>query len=178
MEVLIYLVSLGYVDCANEIINQCKKDKIYPDYVFVATGSGGTQAGLVAGFYMRNISTKVIGISVLHNLETATEIVNRLTKEILVDQKHKPINYSDIIVDDNFVGAGYGIPTKKGVEAIKLLARLEALFICPVYTSKAMSGLISYIEKEDIKNSDTVLFIHTGGMPLVHTYFDKYELKD
>lgn len=168
------LGSLGYVDCANEIIAQCKKDKINPNYVFVATGSGGTQAGLVAGFHMKNMNTKVIGISVLHNKETGTEIVDRLTKEILVDKKHKTTKNPEIIVDDNFVGTGYGIPTKKGVESIKLLAKLEALFLCPVYTSKAMSGLISYIEKGDIKNSDTILFIHTGGMPLVHTYFDKY----
>lgn len=168
------LGSLGYVDCANEIIKQCEKDKINPDYIFVATGSGGTQSGLIAGFHMKNIKTKVIGISVLHNKETATEIVDRLTKEILVDKNYKSTNKAEIIVDDNFVGSGYGIPTKEGIKSIKLLARKEALFLCPVYTSKAMAGLISYIEKAQIKNSDTIVFIHTGGMPLVHTYFDKY----
>ncbi|MEE9362233.1 MAG: D-cysteine desulfhydrase family protein [Cellulophaga sp.] len=168
------LGSLGYVDCANEIIEQCDKEKINPDFVFVTTGSGGTQAGLVAGFHMKNMNTKIIGISALHNKETGTEIVDRLTKEILVDKKYKSTNNPEIIVDDNFVGDGYGIPTKKGIESIKLLAKTEALFLCPVYTSKAMSGLISYIKKGKIRDSDTVVFIHTGGMPLVHAYFDKY----
>ncbi len=169
------LGSLGYFDCANEIIEQCKSNNIKPDYIFVATGSGGTQSGLVAGFQLKSFNTKVIGVSVLHNKEAGTEIVDSLTKEILAAKEYKSTNKAEVIVDDNFVGAGYGIPTKKGIDAIKLLAKTEALFLCPVYTSKAMSGLISYIEKGDIKNSDTVLFIHTSGMPLVHTYFDKYE---
>lgn len=168
------LGSLGYVDCANEIISQCEKENINPDYIFVPTGSGGTQAGLVAGFHIKNKKTKVIGISVLHDKETGTEIVDKLTKEILVDTNYKTTKTPEIIVDDNFVGDGYGIPLKKGIESIKLLAKLEALFLCPVYTSKAMAGLISYIEKGSIKNSDTILFIHTGGMPLVHAYYDKY----
>ncbi len=170
------LGSLGYVDCSNEIIEQCKKENINLDYVFVAIGSGGTQAGLVAGFKMSDVAVKVIGISVLHNKKVATEIVERLTTEILVDKKHKPVRDINVVVDDAFVGDGYGIPTKEGVEAIKLLARTEALFLCPVYTSKAMAGLISYIKNGEIKSSDSVLFIHTGGMPLVHAYYDTYEL--
>lgn len=169
------LGSLGYVDCANEIIEQSKKEEINPDYVIVPTGSGGTQAGLVAGFHMKNIKTNVIGISVLHDKKTGTEIVNNLVKEILINKDHKLANNAEIILDDNFIGTDYGIPTKKGIQAIKLLAKTEGLFLCPVYTGKAMSGLISYIENGKINESDTVVFIHTGGMPLVHSYYDSYK---
>ncbi len=168
------LGALGYVDCANEIMDQCKEEEIIPNYVVVASGSGGTQSGLVAGFHMGNSKTKVVGISVLHNASTITTIVEELTNEILVDNNYNAIPETAVEVNDNYVGDGYGIPTTKGIDAIKLVAKTEALFLCPVYTSKAMAGLISYIEQGRIKNTDTVIFVHTGGMPLLHSYYDIY----
>jgi len=168
------LGSLGYVDCANEIIEQFKgiKEKS-PDYVITPTGSGGTMAGLVAGFAIAKTLTKVIGFSVLHKDETIKNIVNQLTNEIVesINPEH-PIK-TNFEFNINFVGDGYGIPTKKGKEAISLLAELEGLFLCPVYTSKAMAGLINYIEKNKIKKNETIIFIHTGGMPLVHAYYNQ-----
>jgi len=78
------------------------------------------------------------------------------------------------VVDDNFIGDAYGVPTKEGLSAIKLVAKLEGLFLDPVYTGKAMSGLISYIEAGKITKEDTVVFIHTGGMPLIFAYYDTF----
>lgn len=171
-----YLGSLGYVDCANEIISQFKNiSSKQPDYVIVPTGSGGTHAGLVSGFHIENLKTKILGISVLHNKETARKIVSDLTTEILSKTKNDIAGTPEIIVDDNFVGEGYGIPTQKGIEAIHLLAELEALFLCPVYTGKAMSGLVEYINEGKITAEDNVVFIHTGGTPLVYPYFDKFK---
>jgi len=168
-----YLGSLGYVDCAKEIIIQFNNiDSKLPDYVIVPTGSGGTHAGLAAGFYIENPRTKILGISVLHDKRTAQGIVSDLTSEILT--KGMITGTPEIIVDDNFVGDGYGIPTKKGIEAIHLLAELEALFLCPVYTGKAMAGLVEYINEGKITTKDTVVFLHTGGMPMVYPYYDKY----
>ncbi len=170
-----YLGSLGYVDCAKEIISQFENmDSEPPDYVIVPTGSGGTHAGLVSGFLIENVKTKTIGVSVLHNKETAQRIVSDLSTEILSKTANDTAGSPEIIVDDNFVGEGYGIPTQKGIEAIHLLAELEALFLCPVYTGKAMSGLVDYINEGKITAEDKVVFIHTGGTPLVYAYFDKF----
>jgi len=170
-----FLGSLGYVDCANEIINQFESISLEPpDYVFVPTGSGGTHAGLVSGFNMQNVKTKVMGVSVLHNKSNAQKVVQSLTTEILGKLKGKGSSQPDIMVDDQFVGAGYGIPTEKGIEAIRLVAKLEALFLCPIYTGKAMAGLIHSIREGQITAKDRVVFLHTGGTPMVYPYYDKY----
>jgi len=170
------LGSLGYVDCANEIIEQFHNiEGKSPNYVITPTGSGGTMAGLIAGFALGKTETKVIGFSVLHKDKTIENIVTELTKEI-VESHGNDHNISwDFELDTTFVGDGYGIPTDKGQKAIKSLAELEGLFLCPVYTSKAMSGLIDYINKNKITKDETVVFIHTGGMPLVHAYYDSFE---
>jgi len=170
-----YLGSLGYVDCANEIIKQFESIGLEaPEYVFVPTGSGGTHAGLVSGFYNQHVKTKVRGVSVLHNKETAQMVVGNLTTEILSQLTIREEDHPEIHVDDQFVGAGYGIPTEEGLEAIKLVARLEALFLCPIYTGKAMAGLIHAIREDQITAKDKVVFLHTGGTPMVYPYYDKY----
>lgn len=171
-----FLGSLGYLDCANEIIAQFKSLKEEtPDYIVTPTGSGGTMAGLVAGFALAKTETRVIGFSVLHKENTIENIVKTLTKEII--QKIKPSSEISLNfhVDTNFVGTSYGIPTENGKEAIHLLAELEGIFLCPVYTSKAMAGLIDYIRNNKVGKDETIVFIHTGGMPLVHAYYDQYE---
>lgn len=170
------LGSLGYLDCANEIIEQFKNlENKAPDYVVTPTGSGGTMAGLVAGFALAETETKVLGFSVLHKDKTIENIVQKLTTEIIDSIKPNSEIQADLHLDTNFVGDAYGIPTENGKRAIHLLAELEGLFLCPVYTSKAMAGLINYIEKKKIGKEKTIVFIHTGGMPLVHAYYNLYE---
>ena len=78
----------------------------------------------------------------------------------------------EVHVDDAFVGGGYGHPTPACLAAIRLLARLEALLLCPVYTGKAMAGLLHYVEAGAIRPGEHVVFVHTGGAPLVHAYQD------
>lgn len=163
---------LGYVDCANEIKRQFEElNEKVPKYIFVPTGSGGTQAGLIAGFSKNNVKTKIQGISVLHKEGNAKDIVANLTKETLEYLDGE--NNLEIYIDDSFVGQGYGIPTDECIVTIRLLARLEGLFLCPVYTAKAMTGLISHIKSGKIPKESSVLFIHTGGSPLVYAYYDK-----
>ncbi|BDD11746.1 D-cysteine desulfhydrase (plasmid) [Fulvitalea axinellae] len=162
------LGSMGYVDCANEIQNQFENiNNDGPDYVVTALGSGGTMAGLVAGF--SNTKTKVVGFSVLHKDDTVNKIVEGLAGEIL--PKGSSLDYE---INTDFVGEGYGFPTDKGIESIKLLAELEGLFLCPVYTGKAMAGLIDFTRSNRIRKGDTVVFVHTGGMPLVHGYYNRF----
>jgi 1-aminocyclopropane-1-carboxylate deaminase/D-cysteine desulfhydrase-like pyridoxal-dependent ACC family enzyme len=148
---------LGYVDCVSEIKKQCATQLIpEPDYIFTPTGSGGTQAGVIAGVKKNDMKSKVIGISVIHKKEVAEKIVSDLALETKFMGAHFN-KFDEVLVDDNFVGKGYGITTKESIETIKLLAKLEGIFLCPVYTAKAMTGLINYIKSGKIKKNDTVV---------------------
>jgi L-cysteate sulfo-lyase len=165
---------LGYIDCVEEIKKQSTKLSIsFPDYIFVPIGSGGTQAGIISGILQNDLKSKVIGISVLHNKNIAEQIVEELTSNALKYLEVESDLKEHIYVDDRFVGNGYGITTDESIETIKLLAKLEGLFLCPVYTAKAMTGLIEYIRTNKITKDETVVFIHTGGSPLIYAYYDK-----
>lgn len=169
-----WLGALGYVDCVKEITEQCIEQFInFPDYIFTASGSGGTQSGLIAGVLKHNSKSKIIGISVLHKRETAEKIVNDLTREILEFLKIDKNTNQHPMIDDTFIGKGYGITTEESIETIKLVAKLEGIFLCPVYTAKAMTGLIEYIKSGKISKEESVVFIHTGGSPLLYAYYDK-----
>lgn len=170
------LGALGYMDCANEIIAQFNNvEGKAPDYVVTTAGSGGTMAGLVAGFAIAETETKVLGISVLHKDQTIATIVAGLANEIVDTITPSAKIEPSFQLDTNFVGEAYGIPTEKGKRAIKMLAELEGLFLCPVYTGKAMAGLIDYIQTNKIKKDESIVFVLTGGMPLVYAYYDQYE---
>ncbi|MEY4553467.1 MAG: hypothetical protein RL099_1795 [Bacteroidota bacterium] len=165
---------LGYVDCVDELKKQSIELSIdFPNYIFTPIGSGGTQAGLVAGVLKNKLKTKVIGISVLHNKSIAENIVTNLTLETSKYLELEKSQNEDIFVDDRFVGKGYGITTEESIETIKLLAKLEGIFLCPVYTAKAMTGLIEYIKSGKLTKNDNVVFVHTGGSPLIYAYYDK-----
>lgn len=168
-----FLGSLGYVDCAQEILHQYKEAVGgEPSHIVVTAGSGGTMAGLVAGTYMAGAKTKVHGISVLHKDDTIHNIVDSLVAEILEKLGTSSSDIPEIHIDTNYVGKGYGLPSDQGKEAMMMTASSEALFLCPVYTGKAMSGLIGNIREGKITSGDSVVFVHTGGYPLVHAYYD------
>jgi D-cysteine desulfhydrase family pyridoxal phosphate-dependent enzyme len=164
------LGSLGYVECVEEIKEQ---SQIEADYIYAPIGSGGTQAGIIAGIVKNKMKTNVVGISVLHKTEVASKIVEDLTNETLNYLGLDKVKSEKVIIDDNFIGPGYGITTKESIETIKLLAKLEGIFLCPVYTAKAMTGLIDHVKTGKIKSNQTVIFIHTGGSPLIYAYYDK-----
>jgi D-cysteine desulfhydrase family pyridoxal phosphate-dependent enzyme len=164
------LGSLGYVECVEEIKEQ---SQIEADYIYTPIGSGGTQAGIIAGIVKNKMKTNVVGISVLHKTDVASKIVEDLTNETLNYFGLDKVKSEKVIIDDNFIGPGYGITTKESIETIKLLAKLEGIFLCPVYTAKAMTGLIDHVKTGKIKSNQTVIFIHTGGSPLIYAYYDK-----
>lgn len=169
------LGALGYFDCANEIIQQFKNiENKAPNYIITPVGSGGTMAGLVAGSAIASSETKLLGFSVLHKDYTINAKVEALANEVINAVDPNTNIKPNFQIDTSFVGDAYGIPTKKGIHAIKILAQLEGLFLCPVYTSKAMSGLLNYIANNKIKREESIVFIHTGGMPLVHAYYNQY----
>ena len=169
------LGAMGYMDCADEVLAQVREQTGQnPDVVIVPTGSCGTQAGLVAGFARHGVSTKVVGFSILKSQEDATNAVDELTKEVLQKLGDKDLSFQTH-VDDCALGDGYGQTTPESIEAIRLTARLEGIFLDPVYTGKAMAGLISQVKRGLIDSDDIVVFVHTGGLPLLFAYADAFK---
>lgn len=165
------LGTLGYVNAVSEILSQADASKIKVDYIVTATGSVGTQAGLILGAKILDSNIKTLGFSVLLPRPLVNnQIMNLIksTSELLsVDLLIEP---EDIVVQDEYLGEGYGIISKEIVEAIRLVAETEGIFIDPVYTGKAMAGLIDQIKKGRFTKKETVVFIHTGGTAALFPY--------
>ena len=162
--------ALGYANCAQEIADYCRETGQDFDWLVMGTGSTGTQAGLVAGFAAIGYDLPVMGISVRHPRERQMNAVHGLTRKTLERLGADGVPLSKILVDDGYVGEGYGIPAASTLEAIHLTARQEGILLDPVYSAKAMAGLIGMIRKGFFKPSDTVLFLHTGGATALFAY--------
>jgi 1-aminocyclopropane-1-carboxylate deaminase/D-cysteine desulfhydrase-like pyridoxal-dependent ACC family enzyme len=156
------LGALAYVHAMLELLEQIPP----PDAIVHATSSGGTQAGLVAACRLLGLRTRVVGIAAdeptagIHAQVRAN--IDGLAPWLHLEQSSLQRGTS-IEIDDRFIGAGYGIPTEASREAIELAARTEAIFLDPVYTGKAMAGLIAYVRQQRFTEGQTVLFWHTGG---------------
>jgi 1-aminocyclopropane-1-carboxylate deaminase/D-cysteine desulfhydrase-like pyridoxal-dependent ACC family enzyme len=156
------LGALGFVRAAGELAGQMPQA---PDYIFHSSSSGGTQAGLVAGCALHGLGTRVVGISADEPAAaiqaTVASIVEGIGAMLGLDG-HRLIAHP-IEADDRFVGAGYGVPSEASIEAQALLARTEALVVDHTYTAKALAGLIAWAREGRFRETDTVLFWHTGG---------------
>jgi 1-aminocyclopropane-1-carboxylate deaminase/D-cysteine desulfhydrase-like pyridoxal-dependent ACC family enzyme len=141
---------------------------VSPRAIVHATSSGGTQAGLIAGAALFGMSARVIGISADDSPATLTPVIGSLIAGMAERLGARPASAGadrEVIVDDSQVGDGYGVPTPASVEATSLVARAEGILLDPVYTAKAMAGLIAMIRDGAFRPDDTVLFWHTGGTP-------------
>ena len=160
----------GYVSCALEIAQQEAESGTRFDWLVMGTGSTGTQAGLVAGFCASGRELPVMGISVRQPRDRQIEAVHRLTNATLEKLGRPAIPSSKVIVDDGYVGEGYGIPADSTLEAIALTARFEGILLDPVYSGKGMAGLIGLVRQGFFKPTDNVLFLHTGGAAALFAY--------
>ncbi|HHY59639.1 MAG TPA: D-cysteine desulfhydrase [Clostridia bacterium] len=165
----------GYVACAQEILEQTFEKGININYVVCASGSAGTHAGLVTGFYGCNANIPVIGINVSRKKEAQEELVYNLVQRTA---KHVGVK-SEIPRDavtcfDEYVGPGYSLPTEGMKEAVNLLAKTEGILLDPVYTGKAMAGLIDLVRKGYFKKDGNILFVHTGGSPALYAYTHEF----
>jgi len=163
----------GYVACAQEIMAQTFEQGINIDYVVCASGSAGTHAGLLTGFYGCNMNVPVLGINVSREKQDQEELVYDLVKRTA---QHVGLNLEipreAVTCFDEYVGPGYSLPTPEMAEAVRLVARTEGILLDPVYTGKTMAGLIDLVKKGFFNKHDTVLFVHTGGSPALYVYQD------
>ena len=169
------LGALGYVACANEILQQSFESSVSFDRLVVASGSGGTHAGLVTGFHANSASIPITGVSTRAPKTTQENKILALaqaTGELL--GTNTPISADSVSVTDGYVGPGYSLPTEGTIEAIRLFAELEGILLDPVYTGKAAAGLIDLIRKGIIGPEENVLFVHTGGAPALYAYLDTF----
>lgn len=162
----------GYVNCMLELVAQSVEKGINIDYLVHASGSGGTQAGLVVGAKAFNSRIKVVGISTgSSSSEEQTDKVARISNETFefleIDAN---CTVEDIIVFDQYAGEDYGFMTEGKAEAIQMLAQKEGLFLDPVYTGSAMAGLIGLCRDGFFKPEDTIVFLHTGGPVALFPY--------
>jgi len=167
--------ALGYVACAEEILNQLFEKGLKIDYLACASGSAGTHSGLVTGFNGTNSNIPVIGINVSRTKEAQEEIVYDLVCKTASHLGIKGyIPRETVLCFGDYVGPGYSLPTPGMVEAVKLVARTEAILLDPVYTGKAMAGLIDLVHKGYFKKEENVLFVHTGGSPALYAYTENF----
>lgn len=169
--------SLGYVEAIGELTRQVSYHRLNPAHLYLASGSAGTHAGVAAGTLMGGHGWRVQGISVAAPEQEQREKVACLVREIgrLAGQTGL-LHCADtaIYVDDRQVGSGYGQPTEAMEEAVRLMAGLEGILLDPVYTGKAMAGLIADARCGKIKPGETVVFLHTGGSHGLFAYASSF----
>lgn len=156
--------ALGYVACAQELLWQSSQQGLRIDHIVHATGSTGTQAGLVAGLTASHSGIPVLGISVRAPKAKQEENVRALasrTRELLGVSGELPRDA--VVVNSDYVGEGYGLPTQGTLEALALFAQHEGILLDPVYSAKGAAGLVDLIRRGHFRNDENVVFIHTGG---------------
>ncbi|MFQ6087214.1 MAG: D-cysteine desulfhydrase family protein, partial [Candidatus Bathyarchaeia archaeon] len=164
--------AVGYVNAMLELINQAEETNLNINYIVHASGSGGTQAGLIIANKVLRAEIKILGMCVEPNAnqwltEKIVEIANGISKLLDLEEI---VNQKDVVLIGDYAEEGYGVLTPETVEAIRLVAQTEGILLDPVYTGKAMAGLNDLIKQEHFKKDDNVVFIHTGGTPALFAY--------
>jgi L-cysteate sulfo-lyase len=168
--------ALGYVNCAIELATQANDMGLHIDHLVHATGSAGTQAGLVAGLEGCRSHIPVLGIGVRAARPQQEENVFKLacaTADLL--GMAGSVARDRVVANCDYVGPGYGKPTEAMIEAINLTARHEGILLDPVYSGKGMAGLIDLVRKGHFKTGENVVFLHTGGSVGLFGYNDLFD---
>ena len=159
--------ALGYVGCAKELTEQLKHEPIESPILIHASASAGTQSGLIFGLQSLGENIETLGINVYHGEKENLKIRIRMVLSELCES-YQESNISNlpehlIQIDHGYLGQGYGIPSKKTIEAIQLAASLEGVAFDPVYSGKALEALIDKTILGDFDRHSDVILIHTGG---------------
>lgn len=169
--------ALGYVGCGLELLAQLSEQDLKVDHIVTATGSAGTHAGLAVGIRGGGSDLPILGIGVNAPQDVQEERVYKLAVET-AELVGAPgvVSRDDIIADCSYIGPGYGEPTESMNEAVLLLARQEGLLFDPVYSGKALAGMIDYIREGRFDAANTIVFLHTGGAAGLFAYADTLKL--
>ncbi|MGY8795549.1 MAG: D-cysteine desulfhydrase family protein, partial [Woeseiales bacterium] len=165
--------ALGYVDCALETLGQANRAGLVFDHMVHATGSAGTQAGLIVGLKASCANIPLLGIGVNAAKDAQEEKVYKLAVET-AEFVGAPgiVSREDVVANCDYVGDGYGLATDGMNEAVMLLARLEGLLFDPVYSGKGLAGMIDLIKTGYFEDTKSIVFIHTGGSAGLFGYSD------
>ena len=170
--------ALGYVNAAFELTYQANERSLRIDHFVHATGSAGTQAGLVVGMQAMNSGIPVYGVSVRAPKVKQEENVFGLCQRTLdfMGLSQSLVPRDSVVANSDYVGDGYGLPTDSMVEAVKMLANYEGILLDPVYSGKGFAGLIDLIRKGHFKKGENVVFLHTGGSVSLFAYPKTFNL--
>jgi len=164
------LGAMGYLVAFAELLEQARGQGFTPSSVVLATGSAGTQAGLLAGAKLLSPETKIVGISVAGSSEIISGYVKSITEALLREiGEPDSVSEENVIVNDDYLGEGYGILNDDIVQTLKLVARKEGVLLDPVYTGKCMNGLLD-LAGQGYFGDEEVVFLHTGGTPALFPY--------
>ena len=164
--------ALGYVSCMAEIIAQTNSTGLTFDCLIHATGSAGTQAGLVAGAAIMRPDMDILGIGVRAPQDKQESNVFALAQSTADLLGHPGVVERHMVkANCEYIGQGYGIPHQTTIDAIRLLARLDGILLDPVYSAKGMAGLIGLVQAGHFKKGQRILFLHTGGQAALFGYF-------
>lgn len=168
--------ALGYVNCALELVAQANDLGLVVDHIVTATGSAGTQGGMIVGLKTSNAQIPLLGIGVNAPRDAQEQKVFKLAAETAeFVGATGAVAREDVVANCDYVGEGYGVPTEGMNEAVMLLARLEGLLCDPVYSGKGLAGLIDLIRKGDFRKGENVVFLHTGGSAGLFGYSDQLD---
>lgn len=171
--------ALGYVNCAFELLKQVNDSGLKIDHIVHATGSAGTQAGLIVGLKAMNAQIPLLGIGVRAPKPKQEENVFNLACAT-AEKLGCPgvVSREDVVANTDYVGEGYGIPTESGLEAIRMFAELESILLDPVYSAKGAAGFIDLIRKGHFKKGERVVFLHTGGSVALFGYDQAFDFSN
>jgi 1-aminocyclopropane-1-carboxylate deaminase/D-cysteine desulfhydrase-like pyridoxal-dependent ACC family enzyme len=159
--------AIAYVECAMELAEQWQVLGIVPSHLFVASQSG-THAGLALGFTLLGLPTRVVGITPTPQGTQIRKAVTQISADAaaMLDVPCR-IDPNDLISEGGYAGPAYGALTEAGLEALGLVGRTEGVLLDPIYSSKAMAALLDYVRRGSVAKADTLVFLHTGGVPAV-----------
>ena len=173
------LGAAGYAAAMLELLGQCEEERLCFDNLVVASGSGGTHGGLLAGKALFSFPGAILGVSTRHPTAVQKTHIESLARETLVFlESNAAIPAEWVNVADDWVGPGYSIPDERTIEAIRLFANEEGVLLDPVYTGKAAAGLIGMIRRGELAKGKRVLFWHTGGWPALSAYGEHFRPQD
>ncbi len=167
--------AMGYAVCAEEIMGQLNEMQLNIEHLIVPSGSAGTHSGMVVGMLGCSGNVDISGINVSKKKQPQEANVLKLAIETAEKLEiHKEVTANDIVCFDEYVGEGYSVATDSMIEAVEMFAQHESILLDPVYSGKAAAGLIDLVRKGHFPSGSNVLFLHTGGSPVLFQYMDSF----